>query len=61
VDHPHPETGHVQLQRLRSAPGGDVRTVVVAEHGVNRRVGGQLVQYVCRADVASVQNQVRTA
>ena len=38
------QPAQVQLQRVRRAPGGDVRAVVVAPDRPDRRVGGQLVQ-----------------
>ena len=59
VDHRHRQPVQVQLQRVRRAPGGHVRAVVVAADGPDRGVAGQLVQDARGAHVARVQDEVR--
>ena len=61
VDHGRPEPAQVQLQRVRRAPGRDVRAVVVTPDRPDRGVGGQLVQDARGAHVARVQDEVRAA
>jgi hypothetical protein len=61
VDHRDREARQVELQRLLRAPGGHVRSVVVADDCAHRCVLGQLIQDLRRADITSMQDQVSPA
>jgi hypothetical protein len=59
VQHGHAEAVQVEFGDRGGAPVGNVRLVVVSDHGDDRRVLGQFGQHRGGADIARVQDQVR--
>jgi hypothetical protein len=55
----HPDTDAVEIQCERLGEDADECGVVVAEHGVDRREPGELVEQVARQHVTGVQDHVR--
>jgi hypothetical protein len=58
VDHAYPQAGQVKFDGFAGSPRSDVGSVVVAEDGMHWRVGRQLLEYGCHADVAGVQDHL---
>ncbi len=58
MDHADLESVEIELEGWLGAPGRDVGSVVVAKDNADRRIPGQLVEHLRRADVSGVQDEL---
>ena len=61
VDHPNADASEVRDELITCAPLGNIGTVVVADHGMNRGILGKLIEHVGCRDVARMDDCVGSA